>query len=599
VRGGRHLLLLDNFEHVGDAAPVVGDLLAAAPGLKALATSRSPLRLSGEHEYALPPLAIPDADAERSIEALARNEATQLFVARARAVSPDFRLAGENASGVAEICRLVDGLPLAIELAAARAKALSLEEIASRLADRFRFLVSWRRLAASRHRTLKEAIDWSYELLSEQERTLLTHLSVFAGGFTLAAAAHVCLETGEDRPLELVERLVEASLVVAEEHEGEMRYRLLETVRQYGAERLAASGDENTVRRRHAEWCLALAEEAEPQLTGERQTSWLAILEAEHENLRSALAFLASAGEPHLRLRLTIALTRFWYVHGHLAEARHWLGGALAEDGEADPGLRRRALTAAAALALLQGDYGAATAFAEAGLEVARSTGNPTYVANALSNLGAIVLAAGDHDRAGSLLEEAVPLAREAGDDRIAALAINNLGDYALTVGDYARAEPLFEESLALLRARGDTSNIARALFNLGAVALELGRPDDSRARFAEAIARADEAGDKEDLAWCLEGFAGVAAATGDGERAAVLLGAARAVLGSMGAALKPFERQLDASTEAEARALCDEAGFADAIRRGGELNLRKAIDLALAEEAKAEPPASAPNSDR
>jgi non-specific serine/threonine protein kinase len=426
-------------------------------------------------------------------------------------------------------------------------------------------------------------MDWSYELLPPEERALLARLSVFAGGFSLAAAVAVSGEPHEDRGVDLLSHLVDASLVVAEDREGDMRYRLLETVRQYAEEQLDASGDADSVRRAHAEWALAVAEEAEPELVGERQTYWFETLETEHDNLRAALTHLASAADPDLRLRLTIALTRFWYVRGYLSEARGRLAQATADDKDQDPLLRRRALTAAASLALLQGDYAVATTFAEQSLEVARGLDEPKHVANALSNLGAIVLAAGDHVRAAVLLEEAVSLAREVGDERIAALAINNLGDLALTVGDYERAEPLFQESLGLLRARGDTANVARSLFNLGAVALRLGRLDDAGERFAESVEHAREAGDKEDLAWCLEGLAGLAAAHGRGEEAALLLGSAGALLEEMGADFKPFERQLHDSTEAAARELCGPDAFADAERHGASLTLDEALERAAA----------------
>ena len=585
LRDADLLLVLDNCEHLRrPCAELLEALLAACPRLLVLATSRELLGVPGEIDYPVPPLALPRADADA--EGLRSSDAVRLLLARARESRP--RLADDDRLLVTagRICRDLDGLPLAIELAAARAKALSLDEIAARLADRFRFLVSWRRLATARHRTLREAMDWSYELLAEEERALLAGLSVFAGGFTLPAVAGVCLDSDDATTVELLGRLVDASLVVADEREGAMRYRLLQTVRQYAGERLAASGEDAAVQRRHAEWYFALAEQAEPELTGDKQAPWFAILDAEHDNLRAALDCLASAGESELALRLAIALTRFWYVRGHLAEARARLGQSLAEGGEQTPALRRRALTAAASLALLQGDYAAATALAEVSLAVARATAEPRYVANALSNLGAIVLAAGDHERAAVLLEEAVALAREAGDERVAALAINNLGDLALTVGDYQRAEPLFEESLALLRSRGDTANVARSLFNLGAVALELGRLKDADGRFRASVALAEEAGDKEDLAWCLEGFAGLAAAESQGERAALLLGAAGTLLDGMGADYKPFERQLHEATRSEARRLCGEQAFARASREGAGMTLAAAVAAALAESA-------------
>jgi predicted ATPase/DNA-binding SARP family transcriptional activator len=580
VRDRELLLLLDNCEHLREAcATLVDGLLPAAPRLRLLATSREPLRVQGEVDFAVPPLAVPRPAATE--DELRESESVRLFLARARAVRPrlpDNRAALETA---ARICRDLDGLPFAIELAAARAKALSLDEIAGRLDDRFRFLASWRRLAPARHRTLEEAMDWSYDLLEPDERTLLDSFSVFSGGFTLEAAAAVCLDGAQDRALELVGRLVDASLITPDEHEGRTRYRLLETVRQYTARRLEARGAEAELRQRHAEWCVALAEEAEPQLTGERQAWWFEALEAEHDNLRAAAGHLASSGQGELRLRLVVPLSRYWYVRGHLAEARGWLEPALQHDGDEPADVRRRALTAAAAVTLLQGDYEASTRYSEEALEAARRTGERLYVANALSNLGAIVLAAGDRGRAGAVLEEAVELAREVGDQRIAALAINNLGDLALTNGDYERARPLFEESLALLRARGDTSNIARALYNLGAVDLVLGRHGQARERFSESVQLSRTTGDKEDLAWCLEGFAALAAAAGEGERASLLLGAAGALLAQMGAEFKPFERQLHDATEAKARGLCGDL-FEAAAERGAVLTLEEALELSL-----------------
>ena len=585
LRDAEVLLVLDNCEHLRDAcAELIERLLTTSPRLRVLATSREPLGAPGEVDYPVPPLglAIPDSDPDE----LRRSEALQLFLVRARAARPSLSEDDAVLQTAARICSDLDGIPLAIELAAARAKALSLEEIQDRLRDRFRFLVSWRRLAAARHRTLQEAMDWSYELLPPDEQALRARLSVFAGGFTRGAAAAVCLDGDEEPTLELVERLVEASLVIPEERVGATRYGLLETVRQYAASKLSERGEDEELQRRHAGWYLDLAEEAEPELTGARQVEWFSILEAEHDNLRSALGYLAGAGEPELQLRLTIAVTRFWYVRGYLTEARQWLREALETGGDQPLVLRRRALTAAAALALIQGDYPVATGFAEQSLDTARESGNQVYVANALSNLGAIVLAAGDHERAGALLEEAVALAREVGDDRIAALAINNLGDLALTVGDYERADPLFVESLELLRAHGDTANVARSLYNLGAVALMLGRPGDAETRFRESLAEGRSVEDKEDLVWCLEGFAGLAAAREDGERAAILLGAAGALLETLGAAFKPFERQLHDSTDARARDLCGAALFAEARRKGAAMSLEQALEYAVADAA-------------
>jgi len=574
------LVVLDNCEHLLEAvADLVGELLSACPSLRVLATSREPLGVAGEVEYTVPPLGLPPADGKPDL--LRSSEAVRLFCARAPGV--DARLDDATLALVGGICRELDGLPLAIELAAGRAKALSLEEVAARLADRFRFLVSWRRLTPARHRTLREAMDWSYELLSADEQQLLAELSVFSGGFTLTAVAEVCFDGDSERALDALSRLIDASLVAPAEHEAPMRYSLLETVRQYAAERLREAWSSDRVRERHAQWCLALAERAEPELRGEQQTEWLETLDREHQNLRAAADHLAAAGRTELELQLAISLSRFWYVRGYLAEGRRRLEQALASTEASDPALRRRAFTAAASLALLQGDYPDAARLAGHALDAARAVGDDLYVANGLSNLGAIVLAAGDAGRARQLLEDAVALAREVGDERILALSVNNLGDLALTVGDYERAGPLFAESLELLRARGDTANIARSLFNLGAVALRLGNLDEAAARFRESIVFAEQAKDMEDLAWCLEGLAGVAAAEGRGEHAAVLLGAAGAVLERMAAEFKPFERQLHEETSTASLRLCGEELFREALRAGAELPLHDAVAQAVA----------------
>jgi predicted ATPase/DNA-binding SARP family transcriptional activator len=562
------LLVLDNVEQLRDAAPAFVQLLSRAPRLTLLVTSRAVLHLTGEHVFPVSPL--DDASA------------LELFEQRARSLRPSFRLTSENESTLRQICARVDGLPLAIELAAARVRTLAPDALLQRLGERLGLLTGGPRDAPARQQTLRETLDWSFDLLTEDQRRFLARLSVFPAGATLDAVVAVCLADRDDATaLDLLEGLLDASMAVTHEHGGSMRYGLLETVRQYAAARLHELDAEATARR-HALWALELAETAEAELSGDRQTHWFATLDAEHDNLRAALAYLDARSEKELELRLAVALSRFWYVRGHLGEGRHHLERALAKAGDQPPPLLRRALTAAGAICLLQGDYAAAIAFSEAALDAAREGGEPRFVANALSNLGAIVLAAGDHGRAAEVLEEAVSLAREVGDTRIAALAINNLGDLALTTGDYTRAGPLFEESHALLEARGDTANLARSLFNRGAVELMLGDDAAARLRFREGLALARETDDKEDLAWCLEGLASLAAREGDGERASTLLGVAGALLAHMGADFKPFERRLHEATEAEATALCGPTVHAAARDRGASLTLPAAVGLAL-----------------
>jgi predicted ATPase/DNA-binding SARP family transcriptional activator len=560
------LLLLDNAEHVREAAPLFTELVARAPRLTILVTSRAVLHVSGEHVFPVAPL---DDGA-----------AVELFVGRARLLDPTFARSPENERDLLEICRRVDGLPLAIELAAARIRALPVHVLRERLEERLAVLTGGPRDLPARQQTLRETLDWSYELLDEDERALLARLSVFPAGATLDAVASVCLAGDDGRALDLVERLLDASLLLVHDAEDGRRYRMLETIRQYAAGHLSGLDADETARR-HAEWCVALAENAEPELTGAEQSRWFATLESEHDNLGAALDHLAADGDGALQLRLAVALSRFWYVRGHLAEGRRRLQEALGHGNDVPAPLVRRAHTASAAFALLQGDYAAATRSSEAALDAAGRDGEPRFVANAMSNLGAIVLAAGDHERAALVLEEAVDRAREVGDTRIAALAINNLGDLALTTGDYTRAGPLFEESHALLVERGDTANIARSLFNRGSVDLMAGDHEAADRRFSEALRLARETGDKEDVAWCLEGLASVAAAAGDGERAATLLGIAGALLAEMGADFKPFERQLHETTESRALELCGSEAFAVARERGAALPLAEGIAFA------------------
>ena len=560
------LLLLDNAEHLRAGTPAFVELLARAPRLTLLVTSRAVLHLSGEHVFPVAPL---DEDA-----------ALELFEQRSRALRPGFHVTRDNVSEVRTICTRVDRLPLAIELAAARIRTLEPGALLERLTERLSLLSGGPHDLPARQQTLRETLDWSFDLLGRDEQLFLARFSVFPTGATLEAAAEVCAEGDEERALELIERLLDASMVNAQRTGQAMRYTLLETIRQYAADRLRDAAADETPRR-HAEWCAALAEAAEPELSSDQQTEWLGTLETEHDNFRAALEYLGARRERRLQLRLAVALSRFWYVRGHLGEGRRRLEDALAEPDGQPPELLRRALTAASAMALLQGDYPAATTFSESALDAARRSDEPRNVANALSNLGAIVLAAGDHARATDVLEEAVPLARDVGDTRIAALAINNLGDLALTTGDYERARPLFEESHALLEARGDTANLARSQFNRGAVDLMLGDLAAARLRFREGLLLASQTGDKEDVAWCLEGLASVAAREGEGERAATLLGVSGGLLRQMGADFKPFERQLHEATHSRAQALCGLEEFGELMARGESMPLAVTLELA------------------
>lgn len=592
LRAREMVLVLDNCEHVLQAAgDVAAAILSECPEVAIVATSRAPLGLPGEVDFAVAPLPLPRQGA--SDTELLDSDAIRLLMDRARAVrgarravtDPRADVGGLALADAARICRDLDGIPLAIELAAARAKALTLAEIARRLDDRFRFLVSWRRVASSRHQTLRQTMDWSYELLGRREQSAFAALAVFIGGFDLEAAADVCLDGDGDAALDAIERLVDASLVVpgaGRWSSSGTRYGMLETVRQYAAGRLGGTETVISVRDRHAAYFARLAARAEPELSGSNQAEWFGRLDAEHDNVLAALSHLAATeGAGERALEMTVALTRFWYVRGYLAEASDRLRRALDAAPDAPVGLRRRALTASASVALLRGDYPTATALAEASLAAARTTGEERLVANGLSNLGAIVLAAGDTERAHALLTAAVDLARSVGDTRILALALNNLADHALTIADYERAEPLFNESLTLLRERGDVANLARSLFNLGAVALRSGRLDDAEERLRDSLTHGIAADDKEDLCWCFLGLAGLAAARSQPERAARLLGAAVALLQQIGGAFKPFERQLHDDTRARTSAMLTGAEFAAAFANGAMAALGDNLEFA------------------
>ena len=572
LRSFELLLVLDNAEHLRDAAPLFADLVREAPSLTLVVTSRTVLHISGEHVFPVAPLSV-DAAAE-------------LFRQRAWALERDADLVGENAEHVREICRRVDGLPLAIELAAARIGTLTPTALLERLDARLGVLTQGPRDLPARQQTLRETIDWSVGLLTDEERRALARLAVFPGSASLEAVEAVC-----EASLDTISLLVDHNLVQRAVVAGRPRLSLLEVVREYASELLAADGAElERTRTRLAEWCLALVEEAEAHLAGDRQTEWLDLLDMEHDSMRAALDHLDESEERELQLALAVLLSRFWYVRGYLLEGRRRLEGALAHAVDQPANQRRRASTAAASLALLQGAYDAARRFAEEALEAARACEEPHFVANALSNLGAILLAGGDHEGAASALEQAVQLGRETGDERITALAINNLGDLALTIGDYDRAAPLFEESLALLRKRNDAANIARSLFNGGAVDLMQGRVARAAARFRESLELSQTTGDREDIAWSLLGLAATDVEDGDGERAGLLLGAAREVLEQMDAAFKPFERELDRRTEERSRALCGAERHDAAVEQGSSLPLAEVIELALRPAARPVP---------
>lgn len=569
------LLVLDNFEHVVEGAGLVGELLRRTPGLKALVTSRSVLDLAGEHEYSVPPLSLPNPAAAPEPEALARNEAVELFVARARAARPDFRLTHANADAVARICVELDGLPLAIELAAARVKVLAPDAILARLSGRLDLLTTSGRDVPARQQTLRATIDWSYRLLEPSEQQLFSRLAVFAGGFTVEAAEAVC-----DADLDALTSLIDKSLVVSAGGRPEPRFRLLETIREYAREGLGAGVGADSLRERHADHLLEVAEQGERALLdGREQEVWLERLESEHDNIRAALAWLGQRGEIERELMLASSLMLFWKVRGHLTEGRRWLEEALARAGDADPRRVAVALEAAGGLAYRQGDHERARTLSEQGLAAYRELGEEENVARMLHELGSVELAEGHYDRALPLYEESVELVKASGNTRRYAIGLSNLGALTHEVGDYEKAMGIQEEALELQRAVGDRDGASITLHNLARTELALGRRERCRELLAESLEISRELGSRELIAYCLEGFGELAVGLGDDERAARLLGAADGLFRRLGVPLHGTEREGYEQAVATLRAKLGDEAYAAAEAAGRELDLEHAIE--------------------
>jgi predicted ATPase/DNA-binding CsgD family transcriptional regulator len=605
LRDRRLLLLLDNCEHlVGACAELADALLRACPHLRILATSREVLGVAGETVYPVPPLTLPppgDAVSTPTDERLAASEAVQLFVTRAAEAMPGFALSERNAPAVAEVCRRLDGMPLALELAAARIRVLAPEQIAARLEDRFRLLTGGSRMAVPRQRTLRATLDWSYELLSEPERALFRRLAVFAGGFTLEGAEAVGGEPADapgpapDEPpvatvLDLLARLADKSMVVAEPTaEGPVGYRLLETVRQYGWERLAECGEAAAARRRHAHFYLECAEVAEPELVGRDQLAWADRLEREHDNLRAALRWFAESGESAAELRLSGALWRFWFVHSHLAEGRQWVEAALARGGAAPAAARARALCALAYIVWAQGDFPEGSAYAAEGLALYRELGDKPRMGDILGGLALTTLFGGDLDRAGAWATEGRAVSREAAYAHGTGIAVGVLGAVAQARGDDEQAAALSTEGVAVLRELGDREGAGLVLEARARITHGQGRGARATTLYGECLELYRQTGDRQAIARCLDGLAALAASQGRLERAARLFGAEQALREAIGAALVPVDRAERDRGVAEARRALGEAAYQAAWAEGRAWPLERALDEALA------PPAPAP----
>jgi predicted ATPase/DNA-binding CsgD family transcriptional regulator len=585
ILSGRPLLLvLDNFEQIVEAAPLLAEPIAACPGLKILVTSRARLRVSGEQEYLVPPLGLAPPDQILALEDISATEAVRLFVARARSVVPEFCLTAENAPVIAQICERLDGLPLAIELAAARVKVLPPRALMARLEHRLSLLVDGPRDAPQRLRTMRDAISWSYDILAPEEQMLFRCLSTFAGGFTHDAAAAVAPESLPIRTLDGIASLLDKSLLRSESSPADdPRFGMLETIREYGLEQLATHGEEEEQRTRHANWCLSLTEEV--GLWGPNQPQWLARLEAEHANLRAALAWFLAHGDAEGAQLLAGRLWDFWFMTGHAAEGRQWLERALAL-GTAEPRTRAGALTGAGALASQEGDLDRAGALLAAGAEIYRQLDDHLWLGTALGLQGNIALGANDLARAHRFFTDELSEYRAVGHEAAIGTAIINLGRVAIAHGDLEEAETLLAQARDHTHAGGSRWDFGMASYYSGRAALDRGDRSSALAHFRTGLALFQELADPAMIARCLEGVAAIAASNSP-RAAAQLLGAAAAVRDRLGRPLLPEDLRLHQQTERLLRSTLDEDARAASIDQGRSL----ALDAAVGEGLALEPP--------
>jgi predicted ATPase/class 3 adenylate cyclase len=643
LRDKKLLLVLDNFEQVVGAALHVGQLLSNSPDLKVLVTSRAPLRINGEKEYPVAPLALPPDSRQGHLpplERLTQYEAVRLFIDRATDIKPDFQVTNDNAPAVAQICVRLDGLPLAIELAAARIRLLSPQAMLSRLQNRLKLLTGGGRDRTARQQTLRGAIDWSYDLLVEGEKQLFRRMAAFNGGRTLEALVAVCNFDGHLHidVLEGVEALLSNNLLQQREgSDGEPRFWMLETLHEYAREKLEESGEASELHREHALYFTRLAEEAEQHLKGKQQADWLNRLEDEHDNIRAALRWAKETGESgnaeniELGLRIGGAIWLFWQVRGYLNEGRSQLSelleraaneasqtGPQALHTPAPPTMpqensaraerlaayRAKALNAAGNLAWGQGDLTTARSLHEASLCIRQEIGDKRGIANSLNNLGIVTYWQGDFTTSRSLQEASLSIKREIGDMRGIGSSLVNLATVAKAQGDYAAARSRGEESLMIHREFGNSRTVAISLELLGSLALDQGDYVSAHALYKESLALRQEIGDKRGIGISLAGLAALAVArtqdqdeegtgsTGrtastahvEAQRGTRLLGAVESLLEAIGAVLESHDRLVHEQSMASASALLGHAEFERLLQEGRAMSMEQAIEYALGE---------------
>ncbi len=588
------LLVLDNFEHLLSGAGQLAELLTGSTQPKILVTSRAPLQLRWEHQSPVPPLELPDLDHLTASDGPERYSAVALFVDRARAVKPDFAITTTNARAVAEICTRLDGLPLAIELAAAYTNVLTPEAMLLRMSQHLTRLQARERDRLPRHKSLRECIAWSYALLDAATQTLLRRLSVFSGGWTQDAAEVVC-QIDEGTPINIpdgLSSLAEKSLIIRQvQPEGDPRFRMLVTIHEFAHDRLLESGEAEPINRQHAAYHAALAEQAEPKLWEATQVAWLGMLERELDNCRAALAWCTGpGGDLQVGVRLGAGLRHFWDMSGHWNEGRVWCNRLLALKPEPSP-MGCSILIAAYFLALLQGDYPAAREAIEECMNRALQLADASVIAFSYIGMGTITYVLGDPDRGTELLEEAVRRSMQAGENRTWYTALYWLADIAQSQNRLADAVKLMEESLTMARAHGDIWMQASVLSRLGQVLVKRGDYGRAIGAFREGLALARSLALYMMVAIGLEGLACIASAQDDGERAGRLLGASQALLERVGGVLLPLWQADREWAEATARGQIGDVAFKRALTEGRSMDLDRAVSFACSDPRAAQHP--------
>lgn len=574
------LLVLDNFEQITDAAPIVAELLASAENLKIIVTSRNILQIRGEYEYKVPPLDLPDSSNIHSEQSLAQYASITLFIQRAKAAKSDFELTGENIITVVEICKKLEGLPLAIELAAARIKILSPNDLLARLDDQLKVLTSGAKDLPVRQQTMRNAIAWSYDLLDEPERKLFRQFSVFVGGATLDAIENIFAENDVEI-FETVLSLTDKSLLRRKENsDGSFRFQMLEVVRQFSANKLFESGEDKNAKQNHADYFLKLAETFEPNLRGAEQAKWLDLLEQELGNLRAAFEYFLEF-DIEKCLNLTGATHRLWSVHGHYTEGRNRIESVLEKSRNASKAARTKALIPAADLAWSQGDLSSAAKFYEECLNLSREISDRRKIAQSCNGLAITRLNQNEFDIR-PLLEESLNIGRELGDKPIVGVALMGLGELSRLEGKNAEAKIFYEEIVTEARKGGDAFNLLYALFNLGSVSCMDGDAETAREQFSESISLAKDLGSIRAVADCLDGFGYVSVVSEDFKMAAKLFGAAEALRESVGFEIQTADKIYRDHFIEIAKNSIGEISFIEFENKGKNLSMDEAITMIL-----------------